>query len=101
MSNVTMEGLLPMAGFASNVHATNLKDRYDLKRARSINVLDIDAIYSNDLNYRSIVDLCLDCCTRHLWQGKHIKEFSVLLLTLDMMASKVKYPPIQCAIISF
>ena len=44
-----------MAGFASNVHATNLEDRYDLKRARSINVLDIYAIY-NDLNYRSIVN---------------------------------------------
>ena len=52
--NITMRGLLPMAAIASNPNISN-KDKYDLPRARTIKVVDLDAIY-DDANYRHIVD---------------------------------------------
>ena len=52
--NITMKGLLPMAGFASNPHISD-KDKYALPRARTMNVVDLDAIF-DDVNYRHIVE---------------------------------------------
>ena len=52
--NVNMNGLFPMAGISIN---TNIPDnqKYNLPRARTMDVIDLDAIY-NDMNYRGIIE---------------------------------------------